>query len=117
MLKITPTLCEATYEMLRCTEPFSKWNLPEGEDVRFKVTRHPHRMGTHRRLKGKHEIEISSACVGQLPTLTETMAHEMCHMHEENTPGLCSRAAHGRVFKALAARVCKVHTCFDPKRF
>jgi len=118
MLVLTPETLERAYDYLRSTKPFSSWNLPEPEDVTFKVIRDRSVHGWHRfqRLPGrkiKHTVAISRNTVGHTLTLFTSLAHEKCHMYEAEmglTPG------HGPVFQKLSAQVCKFHG-FDPKLF
>jgi hypothetical protein len=116
-LKLTPHILRAAYELLSITEPFCRWNLPEGEDIVFKVARDPHTFGWHVKGHGQpHTIAVSAGKVSQLPTLLETMAHEMVHVHEFQI-GLRGKNEKTVAFKKFSAQVCRVHTCFDPKSF
>ena len=36
-MKLSPAILRAAYAMLDECEPFSRWNLPAAEDVKFKV--------------------------------------------------------------------------------
>jgi len=112
-LPLTPALLEATYEFLRRTPPFHKWNLPPGEVVTFKVTRNAHVQGDHLLVKGKHTIRASSKKTGNTHNLIELMAHEMVHA-KCDLEGV--RAEHGAEFKRAARAVCKAHG-FDEKNF
>lgn len=119
-LPLSPEMLEAAYEYLRTTPPFSRWNMPEGEDVKFTVA-------SFRRLEfgryqwdGKqHTINMSAKAIGYSGTLLEKMAHEMIHLHLEET-GMESRRGdtdtHNAAFRKFAAQVCKTHG-FDPKAF
>jgi hypothetical protein len=109
-------MLEAAYELARTTPPFKSWNLPDGEDISFRVTRDPFRRGHYRRDKrGRHEIAVSALSIGYTHNLIETMAHEMIHLHLDLV-GLAGTAEHNAPFKKFAARVCKFHG-FDPKLF
>jgi hypothetical protein len=117
-LPLNKEMLAAAYDYLRTTPPFSKWNLPESEDVRFIVTRATDRYA-HYRWNGKqHTISVSSAAVAFTATLFEKLSHEMIHLHlEEND--MESRGTpntHNVAFRKFAARVCKHHG-FDPKAF
>lgn len=114
--KLNPAVLRYSYDFLCTTEPFCRWNLPDGDDVVFEVGRTAQCFGWYNTRMGKHVITISRAKIGQVTTLIETMAHEMIHLHIQNSE-ITDTSDHGRVFRRLAARVCKVHTCFDPKRF
>lgn len=116
-LPLSPDVLRAAYDYLNTTLPFSKWNLPDGDDVVFIVVRDPTVYGRHlhqdRRL---HTIKVSSRSVGHTTTLMETIAHEMVHVHEEGTGVGRSDVEHSAAFKKWAAEVCRIHG-FDPRRF
>lgn len=105
----------AAYDYLVTTPPFSRWNMPESEEIRFVVDRHPGRCGGYRRENGRHVILISSRCVGFSDTLIRCMAHEMVHLHQGDVK-METGAEHNRAFWKLAERVCKVHG-FDERLF
>lgn len=119
-LPLNKEVLAAAYEYLKTTPPFSKWNMADSEDVKFTVA-------SFRRLEfgryqwdGKqHTINMSSKAIGYTSTLLEKMAHEMIHMHLEET-GMESRKTdsdtHNTAFRKFAAEVCKIHG-FDPRAF
>lgn len=114
----TPELCEHTYELLRMTLPFRRWNLPHADSLEFRVTHCKDRHG-HFNSKdgvGWPDITISSYHTKTLAKLTETMAHEMCHIREWQVLRRHWRGTHGAGFKKLAALVCRRHG-FDPDQF
>lgn len=117
-LLLTKEVLAAAYDFLSLTEPFRKWNLPDSEDVMFKVTKAKSHFAQYV-WDGSHCIEVSSACVGHTSTLMETMAHELIHLHLRLT-GMESRSdnpnVHNAAFRKLAALVCGCHG-FDPKGF
>lgn len=113
---LTPTILAKSYDLLRSTPPFDKWNLPEPEDITFKVRNVPHLRGQYvRYVGGKHEIMMSSANIDTLQWLTMTMGHEMIHLHQGET-GMETKAQHNTAFKKLAERVSRIHT-WDRKMF
>lgn len=111
---MTPDTLRACYNFLNETRPFDRWNLPDGEDVEFRVVRDPKLFGWHKFNGTRHCIAISSSCVRQTDTLVRTMAHELVHMREQQMGVYGS--AHGRAFRRWAAQVCKHHG-FDPGAF
>lgn len=115
MLVLSPDVLAAAYEYLKTTDPFRKWNLPEPDDVRFRVIRDRAVYGWHRRDGKQHTIAISSAMIGHTTTLLETMAHELVHVHEEI---VCPprKSEHSAAFRKWAEQVCRVHG-FDARRF
>ena len=113
-LHLTPAILRAAYDFLNHTLPFRRWNLPDGEDVKFHVVRDPALRGWYK--PGPHRIAVSSNCIGRTFSLIEVMAHEMVHLAERHV-GICREdVQHSTAFKKLADRVCKVHG-FDPKLF
>jgi len=59
----------------------------------------------------QHTVTMSAAAIGHMQTLFETMAHEMIHMHLEQTgtEGRGAKATHNAAFRRFAARVCKTY--------
>lgn len=117
MIAFTQEMLGASYELLRTTPPFNKWNLPEPEEIKFVVTKDASTYGyyDYARKGGKHVIAVSNRMNGYMTSLLEVMAHEMIHLHERRT-GMHRSSQHSAVFKRLAAKVCKLHG-FDQKRF
>lgn len=107
-LPLTTETLAAAWDYLAVTPPFSKWNMPESEDVRFKPTRDKSRFGWHRYdyTARRHEIYISRSLVLRSSTLLMVMAHEMIHVHQFRA-GL-SRA-HNDTFHRWGREVCGVH--------
>ena len=114
-LVLTPEILAAAYEYLRTTQPFVRWNLPEPDDVRFRVIRDRAVYGWHRREGKQHTIAISSAMIGHTTTLIGAMAHEMTHAHMSET-GMNKSGDHGAAFLRLTSEICRVHG-FDHKSF
>lgn len=114
-LPLTPDTLKAAYDYLATTPPFSKWNMPDSDDVRFRVTRHKDRFGHYCRVGGKHEIVVSTHLVGRTDGLMQTMAHEMVHLHQAEAC-METPAQHNAAFRRLASAVCRFHG-FDEKVF
>ena len=115
-LPLTKENLQAAYDFLSTTEPFNKWNLPEGDDVVFSVIRDPKLRGYYIFENKRHRIYVSASTIGHTQNLIGVMAHEMIHLHEQEA-GMCRQdVEHSAAFKKLAARVCKIHG-FDPKLF
>lgn len=117
-LPLTKEVLAAAYDYLCTTPPFVSWNLPDSDDVKFRVTR-SRKVFARYVYDGDRTIEVSSASVGHSATLLEKMSHEMIHLHLEQT-GMESKGGddntHNMAFRKLAARVCNVHG-FDVKAF
>lgn len=115
-LRLTPQVLSGAYTYLRATQPFSRWNLPAAEGVRFRVTKAKDYCGQCEVIDPgvEYRICISSEHYGYHPGLLITMAHEMVHLSIFRTGRRDS--SHGASFKKRAARVCRIHG-FDPKDF
>lgn len=114
-LPLTPEIVAAAYDFLRTTKPFCEWNLPEPEDVTFKIVRSNTCNGWHLMDKGHHTIAISRNGVAHTMTLIATVGHEMIHLFLRET-GVDKRGRHSKVFYRLAEKVARIHG-FDPKNF
>lgn len=116
-LPITPENLRGCYDFLNECDPFRRWNLPDGDEVRFIVTRSKVNAGRHWvDASGRHNIEISKNLTGHTSNLVALMAHEMIHAHERQNRASSGCGEHGAAFKRYAAVVCRVHG-FDPKYF
>lgn len=117
-LRLTPQVLELSYELLRATPPFNKWNLPDADGVEFHVVTFGGKAyGDHlHQANGTPRIRICTKMCGRMSALVATMAHEMTHLHQRQTDGSKVSAPHGPKFKALAKRVCAAHG-FDIKTF
>lgn len=116
MITPTPDICRAAYDLLIETEPFKKWNLPDSDDITFKVLKDHHRYGYYVHEDGRHIIAISSEMCGLLCTIIATMAHEMIHLHARITCMETPNTIHNAAFKKMATKVAAIHG-FDPKAF
>ena len=114
-LHLTPDILEAAYELLRWTPPFSRWKLPEGEDVAFTVAANPAFLGEYQWEGDHHRISISMRWSAQLTTLLPIMAHEMLHLYQR-VASTENKNQHNAQFRRLSATVCKHHG-FDPRAF
>ncbi|HEY0266725.1 MAG TPA: SprT-like domain-containing protein [Rhizomicrobium sp.] len=120
-LTLTPEMLENAYEYLRVSPPFCRWNLPDADQVMFRVMgrrdRFGHFRGRHRRATGDDgfsEIAISAGMVRSSDLLISTMAHEMIHLYQDETG--TARGHHNPEFLRLAKRVCRIHG-FDYENF
>lgn len=117
-LPLSPAVLAAAYDYLCTTPPFSSWNLPDSDDVKFRVIKSK-KLFAQYVWDGTHTIEVSSGTVGHTGTLMETMSHELVHLHLRLT-GMESRSdnpnVHNAAFQKLAAKVCSTHG-FDVKAF
>ncbi len=115
-IKISVETLEATYELLRTTEPFKQWKLPHAEDISFRISRDKLNRGEfHVDKKGIPWITANERYHSTLDELLRTVAHEMCHLFEHSW-GSRSDVHHGATFNRLADKVCKCHS-FDRGAF
>lgn len=111
----------ACYDFLSACPPYCDWNLPDSEDVIFKVTRSRNEKGYHKlwyrgRKKDQHEIGISAYCCGWTNQVLWVMGHEMVHMHQEEVGMGSPHNDHNAAFKALGIECCQIHG-WDPHEF
>lgn len=114
-LPLTPEMLAHAYEYLACQKPFSSWNLPPAEDVKFAVIRHKDRFAHYQMRGGEHHLEFSKHCFARHEVLIATMAHELIHLHAELAE-MATGDSHGKAFQKIADRVCKIHS-FDRTTF
>lgn len=113
-LRLTPDILRGAFDFLKTTPPFSRWRLPESDDIEFHVGRAKDCLGHYEGGEtAEHRIAVHETGVGFTITLLEVMAHEIIHLRLANTKDC---RGHGAAFKRLARLVCKYHG-FDPKRF
>ena len=117
-LHLTPTVLKQAYELLSATEPFNKWNLPEGDDVVFRVLRTKATAAQIKTERGKKPIIwISVGCNGHINTVLSSLAHEMIHLHEVRCKVRSrGRDQHSAAFRQWAKQVCDAHG-YDLKIF
>jgi hypothetical protein len=125
-MQLTPEILRAAYNYLSETEPFNKWNLPDGEDIGFKVTKPA--KGTGRAMGCTHciihdpgdrcefSIDISENHHHHTASLMLTLAHEMIHVHQRHNCVNRGKNSHDAAFKKYALEVCASHG-FDPGQF
>lgn len=116
-LPLSRDVLASAYDYLCTTQPFCEWNLPDSEDVRFRVVKSPLLRGWYCLGEdGSHTIAISSRCIGQTDSLMRTMAHEIVHLHQGEVKIDSPGSEHNRAFWKLAEQVCHFHG-FDYRLF
>lgn len=106
MVHLSPQILSGLYAVLRGCQPFSRWGLPQADEIRFVVNRNRNFLGYYSVTRGKHQIEVSGVLCTQLQTALVTVAHEMCHLRDR----VRGRAkGHGASFKRSAKTVCRLH--------
>lgn len=118
-MRLTPDLLAAAYSLLRETEPFRRWNLPDAEEIRFEVVKTRAWQGEYVSWQGEHShrIRISQWFHKRIIRLLETMAHEMLHLHMREAGAKQDSHRHGPAFKKLCRLVLRHHPEFDPVGF
>jgi hypothetical protein len=114
-LSLNQEMLRSAYDYLNSTPPFRDWNLPEGDDVIFRVIRDRRFRGWYERdtKKNTHTIAVSVTVIGHTLSLMMVMAHEMVHLHEEHA-NACGRGQHSAAFNRWMREVC-AHHGFDPR--
>ena len=118
MLHITHEILSSVYDLLRLTPPFSRWKLPEADDIEFRATNCDDQALHWVAVDGdkeQHVIQVSPKHHHTLQAVLASMGHEMVHVHEYNI-GFRRKTHHGWKFKILADQVCKHHG-FDRGQF
>jgi hypothetical protein len=115
-LPLNPEMLAAAYSYLSVTPPFNRWNLPDAEDIIFRINRSIDTQGYYCREGKRHVISISTRRTGRSSSLIEVMAHEMIHLHQRDVQMDSPTAQHNAAFLKIAARVCHIHG-FDLKLF
>lgn len=118
-LYVTPWMCRAAYEYFRTTLPYRRWNLPDAEQVVFKITNSAEIMGSVYYPVGKgHKIkprmEISDHRNFCTDILLRTIAHEMVHLRQFQLDGWRvaehdKEYGHGEDFQKMAKLICRRH--------
>lgn len=110
-LPLTPEILQSVYDLLLVCPPFNNWNLPDSDDIKFKVVRTRGTRGWYRGGDGTHEIAVSETLHGHLMSVIATIAHEMCHIHLVQCGGTFR---HSKAFYKLVEEACTIHG-LDPK--
>ena len=111
-MDFTPDILRAAYEFLEKTPPFSKWNLPDADDVKFVAAKSRAYAGRCTMFAPADDpkfcIDISIRKQKHTVSLMATMAHEMIHVHMGHA---CFKGKnhHDEAFWALAKQVCDEH--------
>lgn len=118
-IPITPQRAVAMYECLCKFPPFSRWRLPPGGKIEFRVLhtrRYDAAYQSYCHTRELHGIDVSSARNGHFGTLAMSMAHEMIHLRQRIANTETPNTEHNAEFRRIAERVCR-RFGFDPKQF
>lgn len=115
-IQVSIEILEATYELLRATDPFKRWKLPQADEISFSIIRNKSSRGEfYINKKSEPTICVNDKYHHTLDELLRTVAHEMCHLVDYRS-GVRSDVHHGWTFNQMADRVCKFHS-FDRGAF
>jgi SprT-like family len=108
MIVITHPMLIAAYDMLEETKPFSGWNLPASDHIKFSVVRMIRHWGDCCQEGPDFRIRIADR-LPRLSDLITTMAHEMVHLHMFEKGIEDKDNYHGPGFQKLARQACRHH--------
>lgn len=108
MLPLRPEHCAAVYDALRAFPPFSRWSLPESDEIEFVVNLDPKVYGAceYYSQSGQTTIKVSAANVGHWNTLGMYIAHEMIHLYQYRRKSARHDVEHDAAFKRMAKAIC-----------
>ena len=112
-LPLDVDVLRSCYNFIISTKPFIDFNLPDGDDITFKIVKSKRYCGWHEQVGGEDIIAISDRFPGPTQELLKTMAHEVLHLIQTQ---LDMPRGHGKVFKEWAKQICEVHGC-DVREF
>src|ERR1035437_9191213 len=71
-IPLTAEMLAHAYDYLACQPPFSKWNLPPSEDVKFSISKNKYRFAHYQMIGGIHHLVFSSRFIGRHELLIAT---------------------------------------------
>ena len=116
MRYLTPKRLRAVYGMLLAFPPFSRWKMPEPEEVDFVVLRGKELCGEWTLDDPTHQIRISKPRHAHFINVVMTMAHEMVHLHQYEARTYNDDDPHNEAFHTAAAQICEIFG-FDVGQF
>lgn len=103
-MHLTPESLAAMYDCIRAFPPYSKWKLPDSEDVEFHVSAFRNRNGDYS--PDPHTIRLSMHSTDHIGKALEIMAHEMLHMAQHlqrlETPNTMHNSEFRRAWTKIA---------------
>lgn len=115
-IPLTPDTLASAWDYICTIPPLSGWNLPDSEEITFRVVKTKKIYAQLSYIRKKYLIEVSEAKCGRHETILSTLAHEACHMHQHSACFMNKRNFHDKAFWLLADEVCRFHE-FDRKLF
>jgi len=107
-MNVTPAILSACYAHLRGLRPFSRWRLPEPEEVHFALHSGEDHATYQVTEDGSHIIKLNSLTHTTHSQIMMSVAHEMIHMRQELAGRLpFKNDGHNAEFRRLAWKVCK----------
>jgi hypothetical protein len=106
---VTPKRLRGIYAMLLLFPPFDRWRLPAADKVKFELVPQVTNWAEYLYEDGVYHLFFSSTRLWSLPFLVSTMAHEMCHMRQEQRGKLPADDSlhHNAEFHRIARIVCE----------
>ena len=108
MIDLKPQHIEAAYSLLRTLYPFDGYNLPEADEVEFRVVKDKRLLGWHHQRTNADRtnvISISYRGVGHLDSLMRVLGHELIHLAQA-VNGTSTKSLHNAEFYRMAEEVC-----------
>lgn len=102
------------YELVRTLPPFSKWGLPEADEVEFHISGFRDKHGDYS--KDPHTIRLSRHSTAHLNTALEVMAHETLHMAQAILRIAPKHEGHDAWFREKWVHIAKDYG-WDAKKF
>jgi hypothetical protein len=106
-MHLTPESLAAMYELVRVLPPFSKWNLPDAEDVEFHVSGFRNRNGDYS--ADPHTIRLSIHSTDHIGKALEVMAHEMLHMAQHLKGSETANTIHNADFRRTWGKIARMY--------
>lgn len=95
------------YDLVRSIPPFSKWNLPDSEDIEFHVSGFRNKNGDYS--ADPHIIRISCHSTDHIGKALEIMAHEVLHLAQHLRKLDTPNTQHNSDFRETWAKIAKVY--------
>lgn len=104
-MNVTPTVLRSAYAHLRTLRPFSRWNLPPADKVKFALhIGHDHAQYTNLTIP---YIEVNRDTHTTHQQILMSVAHEMCHLRQDLLGRLpFSKNPHNAQFRRMARTIC-----------
>lgn len=106
-MHLTPESLAAMYDLVKVLPPFSKWNLPDSEDVEFHVSGFRNRNGDYS--PEPHVIRLSYHSTDHVGKALEIMAHEVLHLAQYLRKLDTPNTEHNADFRKTWAKIARIY--------